>query len=133
MKEPTNLRNNKGQWAKGRPNFYPPNKKGINLGEKNGMWKGNKASYRSLHYWLELHKEKSICENCKINKAHDFANISGQYKRDVNDYKCLCRKCHMIEDGRLKNLTEQTYKKTVEERMDEVEDQKFSWGAPRGY
>jgi len=76
--------------------------KGINLGKKNGQWKGNKVSYKSLHQWVRRHKPKSMfCECCgKITEKLDCANISGDYLRDISDWRWLCRKCHMKEDGR---------------------------------
>jgi len=78
---------------------------GINLNELNGMWHGNKAGYSSLHEWVKRRKPKSkFCECCNINKTHDLANISGKYKRDINDYEWLCRGCHMHKDGRLLKL-----------------------------
>jgi len=76
-----------------------------NLGKKNGMWKGNNVGYFPLHEWIKKRKPKpKFCEKCKIRKSYDLANISGNYKRDVNDFEYLCRKCHMNEDGRLKKL-----------------------------
>lgn len=78
--------------------------KGINKESKNGMWKGNAVGYKSLHEWIRKHKPKSkICEKCLQEKPLDLSNISGKYKRDVNDYEWLCRKCHMFTDGRLVN------------------------------
>jgi hypothetical protein len=76
-----------------------------NLGKKNGAWKGNKVGYSSLHEWVKNHKPKpEFCEICKKHKPYDLANISGKYKRDINDYKWVCRSCHMKEDSRLKKL-----------------------------
>ncbi len=75
------------------------------LGEKNHSWKGDKVGYASLHRWVQRHKPKpEFCEECKKDKPRDLANISGEYKRDVKDFKWVCRKCHMIEDGRLEKL-----------------------------
>jgi len=37
----------------------------------------------------------SCCNICKKNPSHDLANISGEYKRDVNDFEWLCRSCHI--------------------------------------
>lgn len=75
-------------------------------GEKNGMWKGdNIKSYVALHQWIRRNKPKiELCENCNKKESYDLANISGKYKRDIDDYKWLCRKCHMEEDGRILNL-----------------------------
>jgi hypothetical protein len=79
--------------------------KGINLCEKNGMWKGNKVKLRGLHRWIERRKPKpKLCEICNKRKPYDLANISGKYKRDINDYKWKCRRCHMNEDGRIEKL-----------------------------
>jgi len=78
-----------------------------NLNEKNGQWKGNKATLNSIHYWVKARKPKPIwCEKCGIRKAYDLANLSQKYKRDINDYAYWCRKCHMNskEDNRLKTL-----------------------------
>ena len=74
-------------------------RKKINLREKNGMWKGDKVGYCALHNWIEYNKSKpEFCEECKKNKHYDLANISGKYKRDINDFEWLCRSCHMKKD-----------------------------------
>jgi len=65
------------------------------LGKNHPLWKGNKVSYSALHNWLKREKLKpKRCENCKREKKLDLANISKEYKRDINDYKWLCRSCH---------------------------------------
>ena len=76
------------------------------MGERNGMWKGDKIGPTSwLHQWIKARKPKpKLCECCKKEPPRDLANISQKYKRDVNDYEWLCRRCHMIKDGRMKNL-----------------------------
>lgn len=75
------------------------------ISEKNPMWKGNKAGLSAIHIWCKYHKPKpKLCECCKINKPKDLANISQKYKRDINDFEWLCRKCHMVKDGRINNL-----------------------------
>lgn len=58
-----------------------------------------------LHEWVRRNKAKpKECEECKDSKPYDLANISGEYKRDINDFRWLCRRCHMNEDGRLKEF-----------------------------
>lgn len=80
-------------------------RKGINLNEKNGLWKGSNVGYVGIHAWVNRHKPKpDLCIRCNKRKAYDLANISQQYKRDINDYEWLCRSCHMKEDGRLQRL-----------------------------
>ena len=74
------------------------------MGAKNPQWKENPL-YRTLHHWVRRNKPKvTKCENCKEKKKLEVANVSGKYKRDVNDYQWLCRSCHMKSDGRFKNL-----------------------------
>ena len=73
--------------------------------EKNPNWNGNNISYAALHQWVSRHKSKpKFCEECNKNKPYDLANISGKYKRDIEDYRWLCRSCHMKDDGRLDKL-----------------------------
>jgi len=81
----------------------------VKRGEKNPVWKGDKVKYFGLHSWLKRNKIKSKkCEKCGLetNKL-DCSNISGEYKRDINDYEWLCRKCHMQKDWRKKNVKKQ--------------------------
>jgi len=80
--------------------------KRYNKNQDNPKWKGDKVGYGALHEWIKNHKIKSMfCEKCgKITSNLDCANISGDYLRDISDFRWLCRKCHMEEDGRLKKL-----------------------------
>jgi len=81
----------------------------LKRGDINPHWFGNEVGYHGLHSWVRRNKIKpELCENCMKIKPYDMANISGEYKRDINDYKWLCRKCHMKEDGRMNNLKKST-------------------------
>jgi hypothetical protein len=98
----------KSSWCKGLTKENNNSLKKISLSklnEKNHMWKGDKVGKVSLHRWVERRKPKPLfCEICNKRKPYDLANISGEYKRDINDYKWKCRSCHMKEDGRINNL-----------------------------
>lgn len=73
--------------------------------EKNPMWKGNDVGKEALHNWVHRRKPKpKKCVTCNERAPYDLANISGRYKRDINDFKWICRKCHQKEDGRLRIL-----------------------------
>jgi hypothetical protein len=77
----------------------------INLNQNNGQWKGDKAKIHTIHQWVRLRKPRPLfCERCNIRYPYDLANKSGLYYRDINDFEWLCRKCHMTEDGRLKQF-----------------------------
>ena len=64
---------------------------------------GGKYKYRRLHIWVEKKLGKPTkCENCGKDgltgrKIH-WANISGEYKKDVNDWIRLCVRCHFYKD-----------------------------------
>lgn len=75
------------------------------MGGLNGMWIGDNVTYKPLHSWIRRHKPKPlVCEKCNNKPPYDLANISGQYKRDINDFRWLCRGCHMESDDRLEKL-----------------------------
>lgn len=77
--------------------------KRIEKEENHPRWSGDKVGYRALHYWVEKQLGKpKICEDCedsslKQNRYH-WANISGDYKRVVTDWRRLCSKCHGTYD-----------------------------------
>ena len=69
-------------------------------GENHSAWKGDEVGYMALHSWVRRHKPKvELCEGCNKKKKLVIANISGEYKRDINDFKWLCQKCHMKMDN----------------------------------
>lgn len=66
-------------------------------GVNHWCWKGDKASYRSLHKWVERSLGKANhCENNSnhISSRYHWANISGEYKRILDDWKQKCPKCN---------------------------------------
>lgn len=95
---------------RGKPSNAP-----VRRGEQCWNWKGQKVSYRSLHKWVERQRGKANhCEECGRNRApilgatgkalkgtvsyFQWANISHQYKRILEDWKQLCYKCHKAFD-----------------------------------
>jgi ribosomal protein S14 len=88
------------------------------LGSKNKQWKGDSVSYGALHDWVKWHfKKQSQCNICgKKTDCLDLANISQKYKRDLNDWEWICRRCHMIKDGRITKLIEENKLKTKEKK-----------------
>jgi len=74
-------------------------------GKLNTYWKGDDVGYCGIHRWVERYKLKpKYCECCGKVPPYDLANISGEYKRDLDDWEWLCRRCHMTKDGRMNNL-----------------------------
>lgn len=97
-------------WNKGKK-YTPDQIKKMNLtglkyghekGTQHRYWKGDFASYSALHYWL--YRQVGKAKYCAKNKNHKstryhWANISGQYKRDISDFMPLCPSCHFKYDN----------------------------------
>ncbi len=87
-------------WNKGTKGLVVANKtsfkKGEHVDSKNPRWKGDAVGYMALHRWIhrKLGKAKK-CTNNPTHKARVFrwANKSGEYKRDLNDWVELCPSC----------------------------------------
>lgn len=65
--------------------------------EKNQHWMGDSVGYFGVHDWLtRQYGQPKECEQCLTTTAKRFewANISGEYKRERSDFKRLCKKCH---------------------------------------
>lgn len=63
------------------------------------------TSYCNLHIWIRKHKQKTgVCANSSKDghspdyTRTEFSNISGEYKKDVDDYEELCTSCHRAKD-----------------------------------
>jgi hypothetical protein len=72
-------------------------------------WKGDDIGYVQLHIWIRNnYGQPSTCEHCfkieKNNRKIHWANKSGQYKRDREDWLRLCNKCHYLFDLQNKNI-----------------------------
>lgn len=74
---------------------------GKQTGSENPRWKGDAAKYAAQHHWIRSHKTKTgICEECQRDlgpngpRGTQWANISGDYRRDVDDFRELCPPCH---------------------------------------
>ncbi len=95
-----------------RPKGIKYKNNGLKKNENNPNWKGDRVKYLALHQWIRRHKIKpELCERCNKDKPYDLANMSGKYKRDINDFEWLCRKCHMVEDNRLNLLKKFNFKR----------------------
>lgn len=79
------------------------NLSGLELGrklreEESPNWKGNQVKYPALHQWINRHKGKANhCIYGHKARKYVWANISGDYKRDLSDYHSLCTSCNMTD------------------------------------
>jgi len=54
-----------------------------------------KNQYYAVHNWMRYNFTKpKLCAICNNEKQLDWSNISGNYIRDISDWRALCRKCH---------------------------------------
>lgn len=73
------------------------------LGEKNHMWKGDEVGYSGVHAWVRSRLgTPQYCAKCQSHEPqrYEWANISGNYKREIDDWIRLCTKCHFLFDGK---------------------------------
>jgi hypothetical protein len=68
--------------------------------EKHHLWKETGYGYSAVHNWVRKYMGKAIkCEECgRTDGRIEWANISHEYKREKEDYKQLCHKCHCKYD-----------------------------------
>jgi hypothetical protein len=72
-------------------------------GENHFAWKKEDVDYYALHHWVNKYKGKATkCEHCGSTGGHTrgchWANVSGEYHRDIADYISLCASCHKKYD-----------------------------------
>jgi hypothetical protein len=68
---------------------------GLQAGENHPHWKGALVGYAPLHQWIKRNKEKTgKCSTCGHCGKTEWANISGVYLRDLNDFAEMCHACH---------------------------------------
>lgn len=70
--------------------------------QEHPSWRGDDVGYQALHQWVAKHLGRpSECSNpyCEgESKTYDWANRSGEYRRDLGDWVRLCRVCHTRYD-----------------------------------
>lgn len=89
------------------------------VGKLAPSWKGDDAGYSAIHCWVRKIMGNPItCKECNIAGEKigrrwnlEWANISGEYKRNLADWVGLCKKCHSkfdeIGEGRKRNFAGQ--------------------------
>jgi hypothetical protein len=70
-------------------------------GECNPNWKGDEARASALHMWLAgNHQKTGVCEECGDEAPTDYAfkRHPEPYTRNREDYRELCKRCHVEYD-----------------------------------
>ena len=66
--------------------------------EEHHRWKGDDAGYVGKHHWIR--KVYGKADHCEVDPNHlsgsryHWHNLSGEYKRDREDWIQLCSSCH---------------------------------------
>lgn len=72
---------------------------------KPGILKTNKYWYLYIHNWIKKYKPMPRkCEDCGQKRLLQYANLSGRYKKQISDWKCLCIICHRAYDEKSTSL-----------------------------
>lgn len=64
-------------------------------------FKRNSPEYSAVHHWIKKEYGKAYrCDNACDNKTkrYEWANLSGEYLRELSDWKMLCVPCHRAMD-----------------------------------
>lgn len=88
------------------------------LGEKNPNWKGENACSQSgrlrAENWFPNPKPCEICNSQKSERHHKDGNT---LNNDPGNIQWLCRKHHMVEDGRMENWIKNPHKNTNRDQL----------------
>lgn len=98
------LKNNKFRVGKKPANAFSSEQ---TIGSNNINWRGADIKYGSLHDWVRYHLGKpKKCENCFMAEhwRYEWANVSGEYKKDLDDWVRLCKTCHVLIDNSARGL-----------------------------
>jgi len=103
-------------WIKGKKHPSQSKKMKGDTEKKARNWKGDNAGMVAIHIWI---RQWYVCANhCELcgkrgnGKGHDFEWVNlrnHKYKRDINDFIQLCRKCHKNLD--MENIDIETIRK----------------------
>lgn len=92
--------------------------------ERSNKYNLSFEDYKYIHQWVGRHKPKpDVCQICNSKPPEELSNLSGEYKKEINDYWYLCRECHQLFDrinkthikpngSEVKNETQTSLKKT---------------------
>ena len=80
--------------------FRLPEMRLLASGSENGRWKGGSVGYAGLHKWVRHHRPRTgTCSVCDFVGYTECANLSGEYRRDLDDFAEMCKPCHKAYDA----------------------------------
>lgn len=96
-------------------------------GKNNPNYKYGKIGMVGLHSFVKRRLLKpELCDMCHKVPPYDLAN-KGIYDRNIENWEWLCRRCHMLSDGRMINNLNRSGKKAKIRTQEEIEIRKQYW------
>lgn len=92
--------NNGNGYKKGHPQ-YNTGRTRFKRGNIPANWKGDAVGYTALHDWVRRNLgTPQGCDDCGTTekRIYQWSNMSGEYKRDLSDWKRRCIPCHKSYD-----------------------------------
>lgn len=79
---------------------YLQNRPAPKFGPNSPSWKGDEVGYGGLHMWVQQQRPRTgTCQRCGATGGRtENANLSGEYRRDLDDFLELCVPCHIEQD-----------------------------------
>lgn len=114
---------------------------GRRFGDRNPAWKGEAAKYGAKHRWVSKRFGRPfLCEECGTTEIpkdkkqwFEWANVSGEYKRERSDWKRLCVPCHRNMDIATHPMGEKHYHSKLTEKQVRVIKWALHYGADDNY
>lgn len=74
-------------------------------------WRGEEVGYQALHRWVKKQfGSPPNCERCGTDEGLiDWANKSHEYRRALDDWLRLCRRCHWAHDQGFRGVATKKY------------------------
>ncbi len=99
------MRNEKGQFIGGV------------TGPAHPSWKGDNLGYIRMHKWVnKVGGHPSLCELCNNifeDRFMEWSNKDHKYRRDLEDWQRVCRKCHKAYDRQYFGITGGAFNRTL--------------------
>ena len=80
--------------------------------DRHPMWKGDGVGMGAVHDWITKWKgQPKFCEVCGTTNAKlfDWSNVDHKYRRILDDYIRMCRRCHILYDIEHNGLLEKRF------------------------
>lgn len=88
-------------------NRTPDTGTGAPQGPSHYAWKGDEAIETTKRERAQRRYRLGVCEGCGIKQATDRHHVDGDTGNNArSNIRLLCRRCHMLEDGRLEAARE---------------------------